>query len=444
MPTLRKADRRMTVRLAAIATTAVLAIGFHSAAIAQVKKVEPFTLVINQSPWFAGFKGLVDYYIETTGNQIKLDVNPFAGSLEKQRNSARAPASDIDLFITNAAIMAELWSSGLVNSMDEIDPDFKLDPQISTFADTVCWDAAKASYDCSSGKLIGVPINPNVQMLYYRTDLYEEKGLSVPKTLADLASNAAALNDPPSLFGIVQRGSRQGISYNFRPYLAGSGASIFADPVAGDYTVTVNSDAAKDALSFYVGLAKEGGHPNTGAIAMGDMIQLMATGKAAQMIAVIAAFSQLDDPDKSIIAGKFNVAVVPGSPSTPTLGHFISSIPKNIPQEKKEAVVEFLKWFMTKDAQIKYAEVGGVPVRDDVLRSDLADKDQFRWMRPLADSLKVAEIYYDIPQGDEINGILELKLNQAVIGELTTEQALDEAAAEIRKIVKDAGLNGNN
>ena len=99
---------------------------------------------------------------------------------------------------------------------------------------------------------------------------------------------------------------------------------------------------------------------------------------------------------------------------------------------------------MTEDAQIKYAEVGGVPVRDDVLRSELADRPEFRWMRPLAEALQVAEVYYDIPEGDEINGILQIKLNQAVIGELTPAEALDEAAEEIRKIVNDAGLSGNN
>jgi multiple sugar transport system substrate-binding protein len=409
---------------------------------AEVKSVEPFTLVINQSPWFAGFKGLVEHYVETTGNQVEMDVNPFTGSLEKQRNSARAPSSDIDLFITNVQIMAELWASGLLTTMDEIDPDFKLDPQISTFSDTVCWDTAKASFDCSTGKLIGVPINPNIQMLYYRTDLYEEAGLEVPKTFEELAANAKALHNPPKAFGITQREARAGVSYNFRPYLAGHGASIFADPVAGDYTVTVNSDKAKEALNYYVNLAKEAGHPNTGAMAQGDVIQMMATGKTGHIVTVIAAFPQLDDDDKSIIAGKFNVALVPGG--APTLGHFVSSIPKNISQEKKEAVVEFLKWFQTEEAQRKYAEVGGVPVRDDVLRSDLADQPQFRYMRALADSMQVAEVFFDIPQGNQIDGLMELKLNQAMIGELTVDEALDQAAEEIRGIVNDAGLKGDN
>ena len=76
-------------------------------------EVAPITIVINQSPWFNGFAGLIDYYVETTGNEVELDVNPFHGSIEKQRASARAPEGTIDLFVTNARLMPEMYASGL-------------------------------------------------------------------------------------------------------------------------------------------------------------------------------------------------------------------------------------------------------------------------------------------------------------------------------------------
>src|SRR5687768_3743593 len=58
-------------------------------ALAQQKQT-PITIVINQSPWFAGFAKLVEAYEKETGNKVTLDVNPFAGAAEKQRNSVRA------------------------------------------------------------------------------------------------------------------------------------------------------------------------------------------------------------------------------------------------------------------------------------------------------------------------------------------------------------------
>ena len=57
---------------------------------AKSASVAPITIVINQSPWFESFRKTVELYEKQTGNKVELDVNPFAGSLEKQRNSVRA------------------------------------------------------------------------------------------------------------------------------------------------------------------------------------------------------------------------------------------------------------------------------------------------------------------------------------------------------------------
>ena len=52
------------------------------------------------------------------------------------------------------------------------------------------------------------------------------------------------------------------------------------DPAAGDYTVTINSPQAKAALDLYIDLLKNCGPPNYGTLGQGDVIQLLATGKA--------------------------------------------------------------------------------------------------------------------------------------------------------------------
>jgi multiple sugar transport system substrate-binding protein len=428
-----------------ISGIALLSLATFGGAAAAADQAAPITIVINQSPWFEGFRGLVEYYEQQTGNHVELDVNPFAGSIEKQRSSARAPEGTIDLFVMNSPILPEMYSSGLLNSMDELDPDFKLEPGVSTFADTVYWDNQKKSFDAKTGKLMGVPINPNIQMLYYRADLYKEQGLKVPETWADLLANAKALHDPPKIFGIVQRGGRatSAVSYNFMPYLWSFGGSVFADMDNGDYTVTLNSPEALQALEFYLELAKEAGHPNTGSITQSDMLQLAATGRAAHFIGVIAGWYQLDDPNKSAVVGKFNVAVIPKAPGhehATTLGHFISGIPKNIPQERKMGAVTFLKWFQTYDAQKKYAEFGGVPVRSDVLKDpELTSQEKFRWMKPLAENFAYARVWWDVPEGPELTAILELRVNQAITGELGAAKALNMAAHEMHEVVSRAG-----
>src|SRR3954469_21565815 len=82
-------------------------VGIPVEASAQAQKVAPITIVINQSPWFAGFSKTVEAYEKETGNKVTLDVNPFAGSAEKQRNSARAKDGQFDVLVMNSLWLAE-------------------------------------------------------------------------------------------------------------------------------------------------------------------------------------------------------------------------------------------------------------------------------------------------------------------------------------------------
>ena len=63
------------------------------------------------------------------------------------------------------------------------------------------------------------------------------------------------------------------------------GATVVRDPPDGDYTVTINSPQAKNALDLFIDVPKKCGPPNAGALGQGDVIQLLSTGKAAQGMA---------------------------------------------------------------------------------------------------------------------------------------------------------------
>src|SRR5215813_26562 len=116
-----------------------LALGGARIAAAQ-GKVAPITVVINQSPWFDSFRKTVEVYEKESGNKVELDVNPFAGSLEKQRNSVRAKQGQYDLLIMNSGWFAEMYFGGFVEALSDIDPGFKLDPEIFTLGNTVFFD----------------------------------------------------------------------------------------------------------------------------------------------------------------------------------------------------------------------------------------------------------------------------------------------------------------
>src|SRR3954451_12349730 len=251
--------RRVLVGAGAAAIGTLGNIRFAAAA-----KVAPITIVINQSPWFESFRKTVELYEKETGNKVELDVNPFAGSLEKQRNSVRASKGQYDLLIMNGGWFAEMYFGGFIEPINDIDPPFKLDPDVYTLGDTVYFDAARKIM-VPSGKLMSVPIAPLIPIVYYRGDLYKEAGLKAPETFAELEANAKKLHKPPGRYGIVQRGARgpATVSYDFYPYLYGFGGSIYKNQAAGDYSVTLNNEAGLAALQYYLQMAKECGHPQT-------------------------------------------------------------------------------------------------------------------------------------------------------------------------------------
>jgi multiple sugar transport system substrate-binding protein len=293
---------------------------------------------------------------------------------------------------------------------------------------------------------MSVPINGNIPLLLYRADLYAEHKLKVPETWDELLANAKKLHNPPRMYGIVQRGARgspNDISYDWWPYLYSHGGKLFRDEPKGDYTITINSPEGKAALDFYIRMAKEAGHPQTGGLAQAQIIQNLATGRAAHALLVIAAWSQMDDPSKSAVVGKLNAARVPGSAKgkpAPVLGHWLGGIPKNVPKPRQEAALTFLKWFQTRDAQMKYLAAGAPPVRQDVLSDQNLWKDpKNRWMPAMAQSSEFVQLMWSVPEGSQIGDVLELRLNQAVIGELTTDRALNMIADECHAIMQRAG-----
>ena len=404
----------------------------------------PVNVVINQSPWLAGFAAIADLYEEETGNEITLDVNPYAGSLEKQRNAVRSEESEYDLLIINGIFYPEMYHGGFLEPLTNIDSNFELDSQVYEYGGTPWFNSETQAIGKDGGELLTVPVNPNITLMFYRKDLYEEKGWEVPTSFQQLEENARALHNPDDMYGIAQRAGRATVSitWDFFPYIQGFGGSIFRDSDGGDYFVTINSEAGRAALETYVRLAMEVGPENPANLTQGDLIQLLVTGKLAHTVLPAAAWAQMDDPNKSAVVGKIGYATLPsteGFPSTPALGHWLGGIPKNIPDEKKQAALAFLSWFQKPETQVQYAELGGAPVSAAAYESDIADKPENRYMKAMLEASPLAKGMWTVPEGAELAAITELGLNRAVAGEISVVDALNSMAADLESVLSDAG-----
>lgn len=402
------------------------------------------TIVINQSPWFPGFQTVVEKYEKETGNTVNLDVNPFAGSLEKQRIAVRSDKSPFDILILNAGFFVEFYTGGFMQPLTDIDPEFALSEDIYTFDDSVCWNAEAKTITCDGGDFLAVPVNPNVLILHYRKDLYDENGLSVPTTWDELYANAKALQTKQR-YGILQRGQRGtfDVTYDVFPYIWSHGGGIVDQQEDGSFQVTVSSPGTLAGMETYLKLANDVGHPSTAGQTQTNVIQNMATGRAAHINSVPAP-GLFDDPNQSMVVGQVAYAPPPvtaGYPSATPLGHWLAGVPRNIADDHKQAALASLKWFQTDAAQRAYAEAGSMPVSRAVLESEMAEQPEYRWMKAMAEAVPNARLTFTFPEATQVLAITELRFNQAIGGELELKEALNTAAEEITKVMQDAGYD---
>jgi len=385
----------------------------------------------------------VELYEQQTGNKVKLDTTPYGGMLEKARNAVRGEKSPYDLINLDTQWTIEFYEGGFLTPLKDVDSSFDLPKEVLTYGDSGYWNAEKRWRTPSGGKLMAWSPNGNVDLFLYREDVLKEAGLAPPQTWEDVLAACAKLQDPPKRYAVVIRGERgNGIRFEWMYFMQGKGATVVKDAANGDYTVTINSPQAKAALDLFIEVAKRCGPPNAGALGQGDVIQLLATGKAAEAMVVSAAWSNFDDPAKSAVVGKVMAVPVPapvGGRRPAVLGNWNMAIPKNVPDTQKKAALAFSRWFLTAGAQRAYAEAGSIPVRSDTFQSDLARTPKFRWMPAYLEMQKYASQELGFAEGAQVEQILGLRLNQALIGEMSSAKALNAAAREIEEVFKKNG-----
>jgi multiple sugar transport system substrate-binding protein len=434
------------IKLACLAFAATLIVAGNTLAqkpFADVGKQPPITVLIASTPWYPAYEKVVGLYEQQTGNKLKLDVVPFGGLLEKARNAVRGGQSPYDLMMLDTQWTIEFYEGGFVTPLKDIDSSFDLPKEVMSYGDSGWWNAQKRWRTSDGGKLMAYTVLGNVQLLYYRADVFKEKGLSPPKTWDDVMANCTKLTDAPKSYGFVARGEKgNGIRYDWMSVMLAHQATVVKDPAAGDYTVTINSPQAKAALDQYVDLLKKCGPANYGSLGQGDVIQLLATGKAAQGDVVTAAFASFEDPSKSAVVGKLETVPLPsgvGGAHGAVIGNWNAVVPKNASDAQKKAALAFTRWFVTYDVQRAFAEAGGIPNRTDVYTSDLAKQPRFRWMPAYLETQKFAQQELGYAEGAQVEQILGLRLNQALIGEASSGKALNAAAKEIEELFKKNG-----
>jgi multiple sugar transport system substrate-binding protein len=409
---------------------------------AETESLPEISILINESPWLGAFKEAVDAYVEETGNKVAVVGVPYPSLLPKSMNSVTAPESEYDIVILDEVWANQFYSGGLVVPMEQIDPSFSFDNHVIEYDYITRWDK-DLNTNAESGQIYGVPINGNIQIFYYREDVFKEKGLDVPQTWEELKAVSKELHNPPDTVAFAPRTAGRP-DFDYQAFLHSYGGYMLEyDTDNDEWIVGINSDAALKALNdylFFVWNYSSGDYANMG---QAQMISLMTSGKLMMQVNVTAAAPNFDDPNTSSVVGKVRASVVPGvtaTQRTPTTGIEVFSIPANLSEERQEAAFEFLDWVITKEAQLVYGKAGGIVTRQDVWE-ELGKDPKFWWAQAVADSTEYIHGQIHVTPGGRIFESVDRLLSSAIVQDITPEEMLEQAAEEIYTIMEDEGYS---
>ncbi|MFK7942622.1 MAG: sugar ABC transporter substrate-binding protein [Paracoccaceae bacterium] len=165
------------------------------------------------------------------------------------------------------------------------------------------------SYD---GKLFAAPFYGESSMIMYRKDLVDAAGMSIEDnpTWDHIRDVASKLHDPDNgVYGICLRG-KPGWGDNMA-FLTTMANSFGAQWFNMDWKPALDSDAWKDAVTFYVDLLESYGPPGSEGNSFNEILALINEGKCGMWIDATIAASFVTDPDQSKVADKMAFAQSP-------------------------------------------------------------------------------------------------------------------------------------
>ena len=105
----------------------------------------------------------------------------------------------------------------------------------------------------SDGEIVSVPTDGWTQLVVYRSDLFEEAGLSAPKSFSDIEAAIEKLHNPPEMYGFVAA-TKIDETYMMQLIEHISLAAGYS-PVNDDGSINEDTGALKEVLGFYKTIA---------------------------------------------------------------------------------------------------------------------------------------------------------------------------------------------
>ena len=393
---------------------------------------------------------LVKDYETETGIKINVLQEPWGSFGTLFNSEMAAQGTNYDMVVGDSQWIGNSSSQGHYVELTDFMNDNNLTDTVTEATLTYYGE-----YPADSGTYWAYPTEGDANGWVYRKDLFEnademaafeaEYGypLAPPETAAQLMDISKFFTRPDE--GLY--GSAIYTQVDYDALVMGYQNMFFsfgADWHDGNFNPegSVNSPEAVAALEWYKELYECCQPPGMSNVFFAEVNDAMLGGQAAMGMNYFAFFPVLENPGVSEYAGNLGYFVNPAGPDGDqfaSLGGQGISVINFIDDDRKQASLDFIKWFGSDEVQKKWGDLGGYSANKAVL-GDPAFLEQTPYNAAFAETMGMVKDFYNIPIFDPLLFAVRDEISKYVIGgEGTAQEALDAAAAAQAELLTEAG-----
>ena len=373
-------------------------------------------------------------YESQTQTHVDVVEFPYANLFEKELIDLKARTGAYDLIMLDDPWFPRFASEQFLT---DLSPLLQKRGQSGPDPDFVSTSLALCRHPYQTGPFYALPYVGNSQLFFYRKDLFEKYSLNAPATWNDVLAAAKTIQEKETAgaktYGYVMRAAQGNAAVaDFMPIFWAFGGEMF--DTSGK--PTVNSPEGIAALEFMIELGKYS-PPGYASFNADDVGAHLLQGTAAMSINWPAWISAFDNPSKSKVIGKMEFTTVPRAqkPGQAETGNWLIAIPRD--SRNAELAVDFLLWASSAEQMKQSAERGNPPTRKSLFQNAGLLAKYPAYPAQLR-SLESSRPRPRTPQWNEIENAFGIFLSKANSGVLSPTEAMNQANAEIEKILQRA------
>lgn len=381
--------------------------------------------------YVAAFRALVPKFEEQTGIKITLDELGYVDLYQKLTADFVGHTANYDLMTVDIVWSGEYAANKYTLPLDDFMARDKDQLQLDDIM-PVSWTLGEWE-----GKHWAYPLAGYANVLNYRKDVLTEAGIEPPKTQEELLAAAEKLTQADQdFYGVALLGAKgSAVAQDYMAWVQQFGGSILDK----DGKPALNTPENVKVLEHFGSLFKYA-PPGSTDYWWDQRETAFRSGKVAMMEGWSIARAGYENPEISSIVGKVDIALAPvGEGVEPKYGFGGWGIGINAdstPQEQ-EAAWEFIKWLSSPEIQKEWIRNDGAPIRRSTLEDPELNKE-YPWFPLLLESFEKGDGDYRprIPQYSIIQDALGTAVNGFLVGEMSAQEALDQAQAQVEANMK--------